>query len=192
MKKGLLVVDMINGIAANGSCSKYVQQAPVLDNINKLITTFRKQKLPIYFIRLAFEENYPDYPAHSKIFNAIRNNHKFLIGSDDVNFIDGLDYQENKDRVFNKTATNPFHHSGLLDAILEDNVEHLIFTGLATDNAINIGSRFAHDEGFKTTVVDDACGASTIEMHEAALMLLNKIVNEMTDTENFIKEYSEK
>jgi len=187
MKKGLLIVDMIDGIAVNGSCGSFVKEHPILNNINHLIQVFREHHLPIYFIRLAFAKGYPDYPEHSKIFNYIKDNSKFLIGEKDTEFMEKLNFREKEDRVFNKTGTSPFHHSELLEVIHADEVEQLIFTGVATDNAVNIGSRFAHDEGYKTTVIADACGASTLEMHDASLKLLAKIVNEITNTKDFVE-----
>lgn len=192
MKKGLIIVDMINGIAVNGSCGNFVKKYPVLNNINQLIKLFRNQNLPCFFVRLAFSPGYPDCPKHSKTFNYIKDNQKFLVGDLDTELMKGLDFRENEDRLFNKTAANPFHHSGLSEAIHHDQVEHLIFVGVATDNAINIGSRYAHDEGYKTTIIADACGASTLEMHENALLLLNKIVNEITTTKDFIASWKDK
>jgi len=186
MRKGLIIIDMINGIAVNGSCSKYVKKFPVLNNVNQLISAFRKKGLPIYFVRLAFAEGYPDSPKHSKSFTYIRDNNKFLLGSDQVELMEGLNYQEGKDRVFNKTGANPFHHSGLSEALQKDGIEDLVFAGVATDNAINIGSRFANDEGYRTTVIKDACGAGTVELHENSLALLGKIVNKIMSTDDFL------
>lgn len=182
MNAGLLVIDMIDGIAINGSCADYVKQYAVLDAVNKSIATFNASGLPIYHVRLQFDQGYPDIPKYSKLFNAVAGNHKFLSGSQSVEFMPGIGMDAGA-LVFNKTAVSPFHHSGLLERLRADQVDHLVFTGLATDNAINLGARIAHDEGFYTTIVADACGASTIEDHDAALKLLEKIVNQITTSD---------
>ncbi|ASG68335.1 hypothetical protein CDV26_07985 [Francisella halioticida] len=57
--KALFVIDFIKGIATNGICKEYLlEHNYVIENTNKLIQFFEEKKLPIYFIRLAFDENY--------------------------------------------------------------------------------------------------------------------------------------
>lgn len=178
MKTALLVIDYINGIAKNGSCKEYASQHPILDNTNKLIAKCRNKNIPIYFIRLAFDDNYSNLPKHSKLFNSIKENSRFKLGSDDVEFVSALDINE-KDIVINKTATSPFCGNDLMQKLKNKQIEKLIFAGVATDNAINIGTREAHDAGFYTVIAKDTCGAATEDFHHWALVLLDKIANDI-------------
>jgi len=52
----LLVIDYINGIL-EGSCKDYTEKHPILEKTNRLIKGCRNQEIPIYFIRLGFDEN---------------------------------------------------------------------------------------------------------------------------------------
>jgi nicotinamidase-related amidase len=181
MKTALLVIDYINGII-NGSCKDYAEKHPIVKNINKVIAFCRSRNIPIYHVRVAFDKLYTDLPKHSPLFNQAKQKGLFQIGNRDAEFIEAIDIQPS-DTIINKTAVSPFHSEGLLDSLKSSYIEKLIFTGVATDNAINLGTREAHDMGFYTVVVEDACGASSEEHHQWAIVLLKKIANEIITTD---------
>lgn len=187
MKTALLVIDYINRIIRDGSCQAWAKTHPIVENTNKLISAARANNIPIYFIRLAFDKDYSNCPKHSKMFNTIKHNKLFQLGSDDVEFVAGLDFQTEKDCVINKTAASPFTGNDLEQRLRQAKIEHLIFTGVATDNAINTGVRYAHDQGFFITIVEDTCGASSEALHQPILHALDKIANEIVDTETCLK-----
>jgi len=186
MKTALLVIDYINGIL-NGSCKEYAEKYPIVKNTNKVIAFCRSQYIPIYHVRLGFDGNYTGLPKHSLIFSQAKQKGLFQIGNNDAEFIDEIDIQPS-DKVINKTAVSPFHSEGLLDSLQALNIEKLTFTGVATDNAINLGVRKAHDIGFYTVIIEDACGASSEEFHQWSIALLKKIANEINTTDDFIKK----
>lgn len=185
MKTALLVIDYMNGIINNPAYQTYIAKHPIIENTNKLIDACRNKNIPIYFIRLGFKADHSDIPKHSKIFQGAKQNGKFIVGNDDTEFVSTLHIQPN-DTVINKTGTSPFCGNNLMQQLNDQNIEHLIFTGVATDNAINIGTRQAHDEGFYTTIVEDACGAASEEFHQWALKMLEKLANEVVDTQTCI------
>ena len=184
MKKALLVLDFINGIATTGSCQTYLAQHPeVVNNTNQLIDYCQKNGISTFFVRLAFDENYTNCPKHSKMFTWAKDNKRFLLGTPDTEFVDALHYKRGTDQVINKPAVSPFYTTSLEEQLKKMGIEELIITGLATDNAVNLVTREAHDKGFYTVVVQDACGASTAEVHNSALALLAKIAGEVSTTE---------
>lgn len=181
MKAALLVIDYINGII-NGSCKDYAKKYPIVKNTNKVITFCRSQNIPIYHVRVAFDKHYTGLPKHSPLFNQAKEKGLFQIGNSDAEFIEEIDIKPS-DIIINKTAVSPFHSQGLLDSLKSSQIEKLIFTGVATDNAINLGTREAHDMGFYTVIVEDACGASSEEHHQWAITLLKKVANEIIITD---------
>lgn len=186
MKSALLVIDYINGILNNG-CKKFAEDHPIVANTNKLIAMCRKEGVPIYFIRLGFDANYSHCPKYSLAFNRIRKNKLFRLGELSAEFINEIDYRPT-DIVINKTAVSPFCCEGrLIESLRKNKTERLIFSGVATDNAINLGVREAHDMGFYTTIVEDACGASSEDFHRQAINLLEKIANEIVTTKNMAR-----
>lgn len=186
MKSALLVIDYINGII-NGSCKDYAKCHPIVENTNKLIAYCRACNIPIYHIRVAFDKNYTGLPKHSNLFKQAKEKGLFKIGKKDVEFIDEIDVQPS-DVIINKTAVSPFHSEGLLESLQSSKVEKLIFSGVATDNAINLGVREAHDMSFYTVIVEDACGASSEDFHQMAIGLLKKIANEIIFTQSFLEK----
>lgn len=186
MKTALLVIDYINGII-NGSCKDYAEKHPIITNTNKVIAFCRSKHIPIYHVRVAFDKNYSGLPKHSPLFNQAKQKGLFQIGNSDAEFIDAIDIQSS-DTIINKTGVSPFHSEGLLDSLRSSHIKKLVFTGVATDNAINLGVREAHDMGFYTVIVEDACGASSEEHHQWAIVLLKKIANEIITTDACIKE----
>lgn len=181
LKSALLVIDCIEGIA-HGSCKDYVAQYPVIQNIQKLILHCRENNIPIYFVRLAFDAQYTDIPKHSPMFSYVKQKGLFQLGSPSSDFIPELAIQP-RDTIINKTAVNPFHSKDLEKSLQANHIEKLIFCGLATDNAINLGTREAHDKGYYTVVVEDACGAGTREFHQWSIELLKKIANEIVSVD---------
>lgn len=177
MKTALLVIDYINGIV-NGSCKAYIDKHPIIDNTNKLIVYCRELSIPIYFIRLAFDAGYSNIPKHSKLFNQIKENKLYQLGDTSTEFIPTLNFSQD-DIVLNKTAASPFSGTNLDRELKENNIERLIFSGISTDNAINIGAREANDLGYYTIIVKDACGGATEEFHEWTIAMLDKITNEI-------------
>ncbi len=186
MKTALLVIDYINGII-NGTCKEYARNHPIVKNTNKLIAHCREKNIPIFFVRLAFDKDYSGIPKYSKAFNNIKEKNLFQIGNRDVEFISDLDFNSS-DIVINKTAASPFHSANLTESLNQAHIEKLIFSGVATDNAINIGVREAHDAGFYTIIAEDACGASSNEFHQWAIELMRKIANEIESVEAIVEK----
>jgi len=186
MKTALLVIDYINGIM-NGTCKDYASKYPIVKNTNKLITHCRLKNIPIYFVRLAFDKHYSNIPKHSNMFHYVRENGLFQVGNNDSEFVSDLDIKPT-DTVINKTATSPFHSADLTESLKLNNIEKLIFAGVATDNAINIGVREAHDAGYYTVIAEDACGSSSKEFHQWSIELLKKIANEIVGVETLLEK----
>lgn len=189
MKGALLVIDYINGIAeGSGSCAEYLRKHhEVLTNTNLLIDKSRELELPVIFIRLAFEHDYEGLPKHAPIAAVIKNNHKFLLGTSEVEFISGLDFRSG-DIVCNKKYGDPFFRSELMDKLQKLNVEHVIFTGVATDNAIQFGAGTAMLNDFYVTIVSDACASTTKEAHEVAIKAMNeRVANQILITSDLLK-----
>lgn len=58
--------------------------------------------------------------------------------------------------------------------------EHPVITGVATNNAIDLGAREAWDSDYSPVIITDACGASDVEHHNAALFSLPPTIKQKT------------
>ncbi len=191
MKPALVVIDFIHGIVKTGTCAAYLaEHYEVITNTNLLIEHFRKQHLPIFFVRLAFNKNYDDMPRYLPMADSIKTNHKFILGQTDTCFIDELNFNEAIDTVFNKKAGDPFHGSHLLEALQAEAISDIVFTGIATDHAILYGANTAMTHGYKVIIMSDACGAATQTQHEQALAMINgRTSKDILTTTTLIDKY---
>lgn len=191
MKKALLVVDYIAGIGSDqGSCASYLQSHPnIVANTNHLIDFFRSHKLPIFFIRLAFDTNYTNLPQHAPKGAFLKKERKFLLGSKDVEFLPNLHYQHG-DTVINKTYGDIFHGNQLLAALKQEKIEELVLTGISTNNAIANGAATAMKHDFYVVVIEDACGAASEYNHRLGLefMQQSQQVNEVLQAVDYISK----
>ena len=189
MKKALLVIDYINGIARDGACASYLTEHPqVIHNTNELMTVAREQEMLIIHVRLAFDEDYLGLPQYAPMREVIKHHQKFLIGTDETAFIDAIN-RHDSDIVVNKQYGDPFHGGELLAVLNAHQIETLIFTGIATDNAILNGANSAMLNNFEVVVITDACGATTQEAHDKALGIMkNRSVNAFFTTQAFLEK----
>lgn len=190
MHQALLVIDYIVGIAETGTCAAFLKKRPeIIENTNKVIESFRQFDLPIFFIRLAFDENHQELPKYAPNATHIRNNKKFLLDTPETEFISTLNFRKG-DLVFNKKYGNPFYKSGITDALVKFGIDEIVLTGIATDNAIIYGANHAMELNYKVTLISDACGAQNQENHDTALAIMeDRVVNEIPSTEQFLATY---
>lgn len=173
MKNAVLVIDYIRGIAeGKGSCAQYLGEHPeVIDNTNNVIKAAREHGDIVVHVRLAFDKDHRGLPEHAPAAAIMKANQRFLKDSAEVEFLDEID-RADSDMIVDKTYGSVFHGNDLIDQFKKQGVEHVIFTGVATNNAVLYGANDAVRAGFAVTVVTDACGASTQAAHEAALGLI--------------------
>lgn len=173
MKAALLVIDFIQGIAAGkGTCAAYLQEHPeVIANTNRLIDAVKGLGWPVFHIRLAFDPTYRGLPKYAPPAKAMRDNKRFQLGDEATQFIPAIKMAP-EDVVVNKTYGDVFQGNDLIMQLRQQDIEHVMFTGVATDNAILNGANSAMRNDFYVTVVEDACGSPTREAHENALNMM--------------------
>ena len=66
----------------------------------------------------------------------------------------------NNSKIFDKSATNAFHGTGLLDYLKSQHIEHIVIMGCETQHCIDSAVRTATISGFDVTLVGD--GHSTL------------------------------
>jgi nicotinamidase-related amidase len=71
--------------------------------------------------------------------------------------------------IFSKTSASVFSTTEIEQVLHRMHIDHLVITGLVTDGCVELSARDATDRGFKVTLVEDACTASTPEAHNDAI-----------------------
>ena len=131
----LLVIDaqqeLIDG---NQEESAVFNKEQLIGNINLLIEKARKSDVPVVFVRDldVAEGKGLGFQVHDAI--NVPTDTKF----------------------FDKTATNSFHGTGLLNHLRSQEIEHIVILGCKTQHCIDSAVRTATINGFDVTLVGDA------------------------------------
>jgi len=178
MKTALINLDMINEIChPKGKLAKYsdrISKSHTLANINDLNSWGRKQGHLIIHVRLGFSSHYLDCSTISPIFSAAETNHAVAIDEWGGQFCEDLDI-EPQDIQVTKHRVSAFYGTDL-DLILRANqIETLILAGVATNNAVELTAREAHDRDYRVQVMKDATECASDEEQMASLNFLSRI-----------------
>ena len=144
MKKALLIIDVQNDYFPNGKCQLYKPEV-ALNTIKDLLEHFRKQDLPVIYIR------------HESIQGTF-----FIPNTDGVqihNDIKPLDTET----VIVKHYPNSFYETNLQNKLIENGVMELVVCGMMTHMCIDTSVREAKDLGYYVTLIADACATKDLE-----------------------------
>jgi nicotinamidase-related amidase len=107
------------------------------------------------------------------------------VGEREHEIIDELKPEPNE-RVFNKITPSAFSSTPLELVLRTYGVTTLLFAGVSTNMCVEHTLRDAADRGFYCFLVEDACGADSVAMHEAACNVVERLYGAVVTTENVI------
>ena len=187
MTTAIITLDMINVICAEGGAlaevySPRIKEANTLEHINKVNKNARNNGYLVIQIILAFNPQYTDGSTASPIFSAAKQNKILQQDSWDTAFVDGLEVMP-QDIKITKHRVSGFYGTDL-DLILRANkIDNVILMGVATNIAIELTAREAHDRDYKVTIISDATEAGSIEEKKNSLNFLQRICSIKTHEE---------
>ncbi len=189
MKTCIITLDIINDIChSDGKLARYadrIKESKVIHHINDVLAWGCQNDILIIHVRLGFRSNYQDGSVVSPIFKLSKEKQLLKISEWGSQFCDTLDRNENDVEIV-KHRVSAFYGTDL-DLILRANkIEKLVLTGVATNNALELTAREAHDRDYAVTIVSDATEAANDEAKEASLQFLSKIT-ELTTAELLVK-----
>ena len=119
----------------------------------------------------------PDYiecPKHSPLFSKAKELGIFQLDTWGTTFHPKLDVQP-EDKIIIKHRVSAFYNTDLETILHANNIETLIISGVATNNAVELTAREAHDRDYRIVIIEDACATMTDEAHRASLNSLQRI-----------------
>lgn len=177
-KPALIVIDFINDIVNQESPiaahAAFVAEHHVIEHANHAITIARELQIPIIFVKLGFSKGYPECPNSPSIFTAAKENNKFQLGTWSTEYHPDLDFRENDISIV-KHRVSAFYRTELDLILRTHDIDTVIIAGVSTAMTIDHTARDAHDRDYHVLVLADACGAATQELHDAALLVMNRI-----------------
>ncbi|RLL45470.1 cysteine hydrolase [Oceanobacillus piezotolerans] len=139
MNQILLVIDAQQELLdGNQEVSPIYNKEQLIRNINKVIDKASQKGVPIAFVRDldVAEGEGSGFQIHSEIHVPV------------------------EARIFDKSATNSFYKTGLLEYLKSQHIEHIVMMGCETQHCMDSAVRTATISGFDVTLVED--GHSTL------------------------------
>ena len=154
MNQTLLIIDaqqeLIDG---NQEVSPIFNKGQLIRNINKMIEKARGVGVPVVFVR--------DLDVAEGKGNGFQIHNEINVPTES--------------KIFNKSATNSFYGTGLLEYLKSQHIKHIVIMGCETQHCIDSAVRTATISGFDVTLVGD--GHSTLG-------------NDVLSTEQIIKHHN--
>ena len=178
LSSALLIIDFINDTVhpkgkISGSAA-YVKEQNVIGHANKAIAIARAEQMPILFVKVGFSSNYLECPRNSPIFSKAKQYQALQLNTWGTEFHETLDIQPT-DIVIVKHRVSAFYATALEAYLRANQVQQLYICGVSTDMAIQTTAHEAHDRDYKVTIIKDACGAMTQELHDNTLKSLERV-----------------
>lgn len=178
MRRAVITLDIINDICdPKGKVARYpdrIAKNRIIDNINVITSWGRKKECLIAHVRLGFRKNYLDSSSKSPVFKNAKSNMALAIDEWGGQFCNELQIQPNDIQII-KHRVSAFYGTDL-DLILRANaVEELILVGVATNNAVELTAREAHDRDFRIQIIEDATECASNEEKATSLNFLSRL-----------------
>ncbi len=155
----------------------------VIPNSRRLLDYFREHDLRRIFLTYGSEvSDYSDLSPQMKSLCEATNNR---VGEREHEIVDELRRLPNE-RVFNKITPSAFTSTPIEIVLRTYGVDTLLFTGVSTNMCVEHTMRDAASYGFYCFLVEDACGADSPEMHEAAVTVVQRLYGTVVSTDETI------
>lgn len=156
MNTALLMLEFQNDYFPNGRIplDKSLEACAKAENV---LRAFREKKLPVIHIPHISTD-----PEAAFMLPCTK-------GADFYHTVQPL----KNETIIKKHYPNSFKDTGLLNHLIKNQINHLVFCGFLTQGAIDATVRAARDLGFTCTVLHDACAAKHLEFNHTAIPAQN-------------------
>lgn len=183
MKTAVITLDLINDICTpNGKIARFSQRIndkQIIEKANIATQWSRKNNHLTIHVRVGFHDHYQEASPISPIFSQVKNNQALNVCSWGGQFCKSLDINK-RDLIITKHRVSAFYGTNLELVLRANRIERLILLGVATNNAVELTAREAHDRDYQVSIIDDATETASDEEQQASLHFLKKISNVIT------------
>jgi nicotinamidase-related amidase len=161
----------------------------VVPNTMRLLEFFREHDLRRVFLTYGSEVS--DYSDLTDQMRALCEGTNNRVGEREHEIIDELAPRPNE-RVFNKITPSAFTSTPIEIVLRAYGVDTLLFTGVSTNMCVEHTLRDAASYGYYCFLIEDACGADSPEMHDAAVTVMQRLYGAVTSTDEAIAQIEAK
>jgi nicotinamidase-related amidase len=161
----------------------------VVPNTKRLLEFCRENEVRRIFLTYGSEVS--DYSDLSPQMHALCTATRNRVGEREHEIIDELKPRPTE-RVFNKITPSAFTSTPIEIVLRTYGVDTLLFTGVSTNMCVEHTMRDAASYGFFCFLVEDACGADSPEMHDAAVTVVQRLYGAVLSTDEVISKLEAK
>ena len=173
------IVDIIDERGKIAISASHAAQRDCIAKANKALHIAREKGWLTILVKLGFSSNYYEQPKNSPMFSKVHTSNALSLEEKGTNFHPALDVQP-LDLIITKPRISAFYSTMLEAALRANKIDRLIVAGVSSVWAVQSTVRDAHDRDYEVYVLEDACAASSEEMHQISMKMLSliaKIIN---------------
>ena len=194
-RTGLLVIDMQNGfLREDGGMARlgfdFNALSAAIPGCEKLITAARKSKVPIFFTRYIYEEDFRDGGVQvNGIFPGIKDANLCASGTSDTEIIDKLSPAPNE-VVIDKNRPSSFYSTRLESYLRAQRINTLVLCGVTTNICVETTARDSAQRDYRTFVVRDAVAEVDEFRHEISLKALEHMFAKIVTVKDVLDSWN--
>jgi nicotinamidase-related amidase len=165
IKPAVLVIDMLNAFT-NENLPLGTNQEPQIEVINKVLADARKNKIPIFFITIYYDDK--DLADAGIWFKKMKGLETLRANTFEVE-IDSRIIRNQEEPIIRKKFASAFFGTDLLTRLITKQIDTLILTGCTTSGCIRATTVDAIQYGFRPIVVEDAVCDRSDKAHQQSL-----------------------
>lgn len=179
----LLLVDFVQAYF-DPECELYSEVESELASALRLVDVAREAQVPVIYTNVVYQAQGLDGGV---FFKKAKPLHNMIAGNPMGDWPEGLQPAENE-LVVSKQYPSAFFGTSLSSTLTAAGVDTLIITGVTTSGCIRASCIDSCSYGFRTIVVEDACGDRHEDPHRANLFDMNAKYADVVD-EPEVAEY---
>jgi nicotinamidase-related amidase len=162
----LLIVDMLNDFFKEASLAE--KRSALVASINDVVEIFRKNDLPVIWIRQEYEPDLSDAPL------IMRSSGKRITisGTDGCEILRELSYKPS-DKVVVKKRFSAFWKTDLEDILIAIHPKVIVMAGINTHACIRTTAIDAYQRDYRVVLVQDCVGSYDDEHHRMTVKYLD-------------------
>jgi nicotinamidase-related amidase len=157
----------------------------VMPNTLRLRAHFTKLQRPVLHVTIgAARPDALDAPVHMRKLFVEFENH---VGSRQHEIVDELKPLPGE-HVLRKTTIGAFASTGIDSLLRALGCEQIYLTGVSTNMCVETTAREAADRGYLVTLVEDACGTTHEDLHQATMRNFQRLFGQVCSCDDALRE----
>lgn len=172
-----------------GFTKESVEKNKVRENLAKLLKEARKRNIPIIHSPVGFDyELMKGFIPLNPIQTDIIENKLLEMNSPGCEFIPEAQPLENEIVLPYRQGFSSFWAKSIQDHLKKKGIETLYIAGMLAEGCVESHVRDAAENGYRTIVISDAIGSTSLDLLEASNKTLAKHASAMITTKEFLKK----